>query len=190
MQQRFGLFAHHLYGAADIRAQGAHDRVGHGIAEVFELFIVFCAAGLDLSLGILQLGVRRFQLGVDELHQLFVDGIHFFLIQLHLHQLLHKAAGGHAGHTALALDVGGHGVLDKIRKVVHRTALAADSHGHKGVHVHAVLHDRRSQCGLRQVAFGLIQFVGHLHQCAVHVRVIHELHQQQAVVFGRGGGDL
>ena len=190
LQQRFGLLAHHLYGAADLRAQGAHDRVGHGIAEVFELLIVFCAAGLDLSLGILQLGVRRFQLAVDELHQLFVDGIHFFLIQLHLHQLLHKAAGGHAGHTALALDVGGHGVLDKIRKVVHRTALAADSHGHKGVHVHAVLHDRRSQCGLRQVAFGLIQFVGHLHQCAVHVRVIHELHQQQAVVFGRGGGDL
>ena len=190
LQQRFGLLAHHLYGAADIRAQGAHDRVGHGIAEVFELLIVFCAAGLDLGLGILQLGVRRFQLAVDELHQLFVDGIHLFLIQLHLHQLLHKAAGGHAGHTALALDVGGHGVLDEIRKVVHRTALAADSHGHKGVHVHAVLHDRRSQCGLRQVAFGLIQFVGHLHQCAVHVRVIHELHQQQAVVFGRGGGDL
>ena len=190
LQQRFGLFAHHLYGAANIRAQGTHDRVGHGIAKIFELLIVFCTAGCNLGLGILQLGVRRFQLAVDELHQLFVDGIHLFLIQLHLHQLLHKAAGGHAGHTALALDVGGHGVLDEIRKVVHRTALAADSHGHKGVHVHAVLHDRRSQCGLRQVAFGLIQFVGHLHQCAVHVRVIHELHQQQAVVFGRGGGDL
>ena len=190
LQQRLGLLAHHLYGVADLRAQGAHDRVGHGIAEVFELLIVFCAASRDLGLGILQLGVRRFQLRVDELHQAFVDGIHLFLIQLHLYQLLHKAAGRYAGHAALALNVGGHGVLDKIRKVVHRTALAADSHGHKGVHVHAVLHDRRSQCGLRQVAFGLIQFVGHLHQCAVHVRVIHELHQQQAVVFGRGGGDL
>ena len=190
LQQRLGLFAHHLYGAANLRGQGTHNRVGHHIAEVFELLIVFRTAGFNLGLGILQLGVCRFQLAVDELHQLFVDGIHLFLIQLHLHQLLHKAAGGHAGHTALALDVGGHGVLDEIRKVVHRTALAADSHGHKGVHVHAVLHDRRSQCGLRQVAFGLIQFVGHLHQCAVHVRVIHELHQQQAVVFGRGGGDL
>ena len=66
--------------------------------------VVFCAAGRDLGLGLLQLGVRRFQLGVDELHQLFVDGIHLFLIQLHLHQLLHKAAGGYAGHAALALD--------------------------------------------------------------------------------------
>ena len=190
MQQRFGLLAHHFYGVPDLRAQGAHDRVGHGIAEVFELLIVFCAAGLDLGLGLLQLGVRHLQLSVDELHQLFVDGIHLFLIQLHLHQLLHKATGRYAGHAALALNVGGHGVLNKIRKLVHRTALAADSHGHKGVHVHAVLYHRRGQGGIRQVAFGLIQFVGHLHQCAVHVRVIHELHQQQAVVFGRGGGDL
>ena len=190
LQQRFGLFAHHLYGAANIRAQGAHDRVGHGIAEVFELFIVFCAAGLDLGLGLFQLGMCRFQLAVDELHQLFVDVIHLFLIQLHLHQLLHKAAGRYAGHAALALDVGGHGVLDEVRKLVHRTALAADSHGHKGVHVHAVLYHRRGQGGIRQVALGLIQLVGHLHQCAVHVRIIHELHQQQAVVFSRGGGDL
>ena len=190
LQQRFRLLAHHLYGAADLRAQSAHDRVGHGVAEVFILLIVFCAAGRDLGLGILQLGVRRFQLGVDELHQLFVDGIHLFLIQLHLHQLLHKAAGGHAGHTALALDVGGHGVLDKIRKLVHRTALAADSHGHKGVHVHAVLYHRRGQGGIRQVALSLIQLVGHLHHCAVHVRIVHELHQQQAVIFSRGGGDI
>ena len=190
MQQCFGLFAHHFYGASDLRAQGAHDCVGHGIAEVFELLIVFCAAGLDLGLGLLQLCVRHFQLSVDKLHQLFVDGVHLFLIQLHLHQLLHKAAGGYAGHAALALDVGSHGVLDKIRKVVHRTALAADSHGHKGVHVHAVLYHRGSQRRLRQVALGLIQLVGHLHQCAVHIRVIHELHQQQAVVFSRGGGDL
>ena len=190
MQQCLGLLAHHLYGASDLRAQGAHDRVGHGIAEVFELLIVFCAAGLDLGLGLLQLCVRHFQLSVDELHQLFVDGVHLFLIQLHLHQLLHKAAGGYAGHAALALDVGGHGVLDKIRKGVHRSALAADSHGHKGVHVHAVLYHRRGQRRLRQVALGLIQLVGHLHQCAVHIRVIHELHQQQAVVFSRGGGDL
>ena len=190
LQQRFGLFAHHLYGAADLRGQSTHNRVGHHIAEVFELLIVFCAAGLDLGLGILQLGMCRFQLGVDEFHQLFVDVIHLFLIQLHLHQLLHKAAGGYAGHAALALDVGSHGVLDKIRKVVHRTALAADSHGHKGVHVHAVLYHRRGQRRLRQVALGLIQLVGHLHQCAVHIRVIHELHQQQAVVFSRGGGDL
>ena len=190
LQQRFGLFAHYLYGAANIRAQGAHDRVGHGIAEVFELLIVFCAAGLDLGLGLFQLGMCRFQLGVDELHQLFVDVIHLFLIQLHLHQLLHKAAGRYAGHAALALDVRGHGVLDEVRKLVHRTALAADSHGHKGVHVHAVLYHRRGQGGIRQVAFGLIQLVGHLHQCAVHVRIIHELHQQQAVVLSRGGGDL
>ena len=119
LQQCLGLLAHHLYGASDLRAQGAHDRVGHGIAEVFELLIVFCAAGLDLGLGLLQLCVRHFQLSVDELHQLFVDGVHLFLIQLHLHQLLHKAAGGYAGHAALALDVGGHGVLDEIRKVVH-----------------------------------------------------------------------
>ena len=190
LQQRLGLLAHHLYGVPDLRAQGAHDRVGHGIAEVFELLIVFCAAGLDLGLGLFQLGVRCFQLSVDELHQLFVDGVHLFLIQLHLHQLLHKAAGRYAGHTALALDVGGHGVLDEVRKLVHRTALAADSHGHKGVHVHAVLYHRRGQGSIRQVAFGLIQLVGHLHQCAVHVRIIHELHQQQAVVFSRGGGDL
>ena len=190
LQQRFGLLAHHFYGIADLRAQSAHDRVGHGIAKVFELLIVFCAAGLDLGLGLLQLGVRCLQLAVDELHQLFVDGIHLFLIQLHLHQLLHKAAGRYAGHAALALDVGGHGVLDKIRKLVHRTALAADSHGHKGVHVHAVLYHRRGQGGIRQVALGLIQLVGHLHQCAVHVRIIHELHQQQAVIFSRGGGDL
>ena len=190
LQQCLGLLAHHFYGASDLRAQGAHDRVGHGIAEVFELLIVFCAAGLDLGLGLLQLCVRHFQLSVDKLHQLFVDGVHLFLIQLHLHQLLHKAAGGYAGHAALALDVGSHGVLDKIRKVVHRTALAADSHGHKGVHVHAVLYHRGSQHRLRQVALGLIQLVGHLHQCAVHIRVIHELHQQQAVVFSRGGGDL
>ena len=190
LQQRFGLLAHHLYGVPDLRAQGAHDRVGHGIAEVFELLIVFCAAGRDLGLGLLQLFMRRLQLGVDELHQLFVDGVHLFLIQLHLHQLLHKAAGRYAGHTALALDVGGHGVLDKIRKLVHRTALAADSHGHKGVHVHAVLYHRRGQCRTGQVALGLVQLVGHLHQCAVHVRIIHELHQQQAVVFSRGGSDL
>ena len=190
LQQRLGLLAHHLYGIADLRTQGAHDRVGHGIAEVFELLIVFCAAGLDLGLSLLQLFMRRLQLGVDELHQLFVDGIHLFLIQLHLHQLLHKAAGRYAGHTALALDVGGHGVLDKIRKLVHRTALAADSHGHKGVHVHAVLYHRRGQGGIRQVALSLIQLVGHLHHCAVHVRIIHELHQQQAVVFSRGGGNL
>ena len=190
LQQCLGLFAHHLYGIPDLRGQGAHDRVGHGVAEVFELLIVFCTTGLDLGLGLFQLGMRRLQLGVDQLHQLFVDIIHFFLIQLHLYQLLHKAAGGHAGHTALALDVGGHGVLDEIRKLIHRTALAADSHGHKGVHVHAVLYHRGGQCCFRQVALGLIQFVGHLHQCAVHVRVVHELHQQQAVVFSRGGGDL
>ena len=190
LQQRLRLLAHYFYGFADLGAEGAHDRVGHGIAEVFELLIVFCAAGLDLGLGLLQLCVRHFQLSVDKLHQLFVDGVHLFLIQLHLHQLLHKAAGGYAGHAALALDVGSHGVLDKIRKVVHRTALAADSHGHKGVHVHAVLYHRGSQRRLRQVALGLIQLVGHLHQCAVHIRVIHELHQQQAVVFSRGGGDL
>ena len=188
LQQRLRLLAHYFYGFADLGAEGAHDRVGHGIAEVFELLIVFCAAGLDLGLGLLQLCVRHFQLSVDKLHQLFVDGVHLFLIQLHL--LLHKAAGGYAGHAALALDVGGHSVLDKIRKVVHRTALAADSHGHKGVHVHAVLYHRRGQRRLRQVALGLIQLVGHLHQCAVHIRVIHELHQQQAVVFSRGGGDL
>ena len=190
LQQRLGLLAHHLYGVPDLRGQSAHDRVGHGIAEVFELLIVFCAAGLDFGLGLFQLGVRRFQLRVDELHQLFVDGIHLFLIQLHLYQLLHKAAGRYAGHAALALDVGGHGVLDKIRKLVHRTALAADSHGHKGVHVHAVLYHRRGQGGIRQVALSLIQLVGHLHHCAVHVRIIHELHQQQAVVFSRGGGDI
>ena len=190
LQQCFGLFAHHFYGAADLRGQSTHNRVGHHIAEVFELLIVFCAAGLDLGLGILQLDMCRFQLGVDEFHQLFVDGIHLFLIQLHLHQLLHKAAGRYAGHTALALDVGGHGVLDEVRKLVHRTALAADSHGHKGVHVHAVLYHRRGQGGSRQVALGLIQLVGHLHQCAVHVRVVHEPYQQQAVVFSRGGGDL
>ena len=190
LQQCLGLLAHHLYGVPYLRAQGAHNRVGHGIAEVFELLIVFCAAGLDLGLGFFQLGVCRLQLGVDEFHQLFVDGIHLFLIQLHLHQLLHKAAGGYAGHAALALDVGGHGVLDKIRKLVHRTALAADSHGHKGVHVHAVLYHGRGQCRAGQIALGLIQLVGHLHHCAVHVRVIHKLYQQQAVVFSRGGGDL
>ena len=190
LQQCFSLLAHHLYGVPDLRGQSAHDRVGHGIAKIFELLIVFCAAGLDLGLGFFQLGVRRFQLGVDELHQLFVDGIHLFLIQLHLYQLLHKAAGRYAGHTALALDIGGHGVLDKIRKLIHRTALAADSHGHKGVHVHAVLYHRRGQGGIRQVALGLIQLVGHLHHCTVHVRIVHELHQQQAVILSRGGGDL
>ena len=190
LQQRLGLLAHHLYGAAHLRAQSTHDRVGHRVAKVPVLLIIFRTACIDLGLGLFQLGMGGFQLGIDQLHQLFVDLVDLFLIQLHLHQLLHKAAGRYAGHTALALDVGGHGVLDEIRKLVHRTALAADSHGHKGVHVHAVLYHRRGQGGIRQVALGLIQLVGHLHQCAVHVRIIHELHQQQAVVFSRGGGDL
>ena len=190
LQQRLRLLAHYLYGIPDLRAQGTHDGIGHGIAKVPVLLVIFRAAGFDLGLGLFQLGVCCLQLAVDELHQLFVDGIHLGLIQLHLHQLLHKAAGRHAGHAALTLNVGGHGVLDEVGKLVHRAALAADRHGHKGVHVHAVLYDGRGQCCFRQIALGLIQLVGHLHQCAVHVRVVHELHQQQTVVFCRGGGDL
>ena len=190
LQQRFGLLAHHLYGAADLRAQGAHDRVGHGIAEVFELLIVFCAAGLDLGLGILQLGVRRFQLAVDELHQLFVDGIDLFLIELHLHHPGDQAIGGNIGNAALTLDIGDHGVVDEIGQLIGIAALAADGHGHKGVHVQAVLDDRRGQTAARQAGRGLIHLVRHLDHGAVHIRIIGELHQQKAVVLRRGGGDF
>ena len=182
-QKRLRLPAHHINGVAHLHAHGTHNRIRHGIAEILHLLFVFLASGCDLSFGAVQLcaGVR--ELCVNQLQQAGVDLVDLFLIQLHLHQLFHKAARRNAGHTALALDVGHHGILDKIRQFIDITALAADRHRHKGVHVQAVLNDRGRQAGVGQVALSLIQLIGHLDQSTVHIRVIRKLHQQQAVVF-------
>ena len=183
VQQRLRLIFDCLHRSAHLGAHGAHDRVGHRVAEVLHLLFVFPASGSDLRFGAVQLGTGCRQLGIDEFQQLRVDIIDLGLVQLHLHQLFHKAVGRNTGYTALALNIGHHGVLDKIRQIVDIAAFPADSHGHESVHVQAVLNDGRGQAAARQIALGLIQLVGYLDQSAVHIRVIRELHQQQTVVF-------
>ena len=189
-QQSLRLSAHRFHCGTHLGAHLAHDRVGHCIAKVFQLlFVLFTACG-DLRLGSFQLLTGRCQLGIDELQQLCIDIVDLILIQLHLNHLIHQTAGGNAGNTAPALELRHQRFLDELRKLVLVRALAADSHRHKGVHVQAVFNDRGGQAGARQVAFGLIQLVGHLDHRAVHVGIVHKFHQQQAVVFCRCCGDL
>ena len=189
-QQSLRLSAHRFHCGTHLGAHLAHDRVGHGIAKVFQLlFVLFTACG-DLRLSSFQLPTGCRQLGVDELQQLCIDIVDLILIQLHLNHLIHQTAGGNAGNTAPALELRHQRFLDELRKLVLVRALAADGHRHKGVHVQAVLNDRGGQAGARQVAFGLIQLVGHLDHRAVHVGIVHKFHQQQAVVFCRCCGDI
>ncbi|SCI20133.1 Uncharacterised protein [uncultured Clostridium sp.] len=189
-QKSLRLRAHRFHCGTHLGAHLAHDRVGHRIAKVFQLLFVFLASGGDLCLGAFQLGAGCSQLGIDQFQQLCVDPVDLILIELHLHQLFHQTAGRNAGHTALALHFRHKGVLDKLRKLVLVGTFAADSHRHESVHVQAVLNDGGGQAGAGQVAFGLIQLVGHLDQRAVHIRILGKLHQQQAVVFCRCCGDL
>ena len=188
--QRPGLLAHHIHRVAYLGAHGGQHRVGHGVAKVLHLPVVFGAAGGDLAFRTVQLGTGVRQFGVDQVQQLGVDLVDLVLIQLHLHQLFHQTAGRHIGHAALALHIGHQRVLDQLRHLVDVAALPAHRHGHEGVHVQAVLNDGGSQAAAGQVALGLIQLVGHLHQGTVHVGIIGEVHQQQAVVLRRGGRDV
>ena len=189
VQQGLCLLADGLDRLADLAAELLHHRIRNGLIVIFELAVVFLAARFDLSLGALQLLARIGQLDVDHFQQLFVDGVDLLLAELDLHHLFDQAVGGHAGNAALALHVGHEGVADELRQVIHIAALAADGRGHKGVHVQAVLDDRRGQTAARQTGRGLIHLVRHLDHGAVHIRIIGELHQQKAVVLRRGGGN-
>ena len=190
VQKGLRLFAHHLDGVADLAAHLLHHGIRNGIAVILELAVVFLAARFDLGLGALQLLARIGQLDVDHFQQLFVDGVDLILAELDLHHLFDQTVGGHTGNATLALHVGHEGVADELRQVIHIATLAADGHGHKGVHVQAVLDDRRGQTAARQAGRSLIHLVRHLDHGAVHIRIIGELHQQKAVVLRRGGGDF
>ena len=189
VQQGLCLFADGLHRIADLAAVLLHHGVGNGLIEVLELAVVLRTAGFDLGLSGVELSPRIGQLGVDDFQQPFVDGVHLLLTELDLHHLLDQAVGGHAGHAALALHIRHEGIADEIRQVVHIAALAADGHGHKGVHVQAVFNDRRRQTAAGQTGGGLVHLVRHLDQGAVHIRTLGEVHQQKAVVLRRGGRD-
>ena len=189
VQQGLRLIPDGGHGGTHLGAHLGHHGIGDHVAVVFQLFFVLLAAGFDLGLGGFQLLMGRRQLDVDGLQQLLVDDVDLGLAQLHLHHLLDEAVGRDAGHAAPALHIGHQRAADEIGEVVDITAFAADGNRHKGIHVHAVFNDGRGQAAAWQAGHRLVHLVGHLDHGAVHIGALGELHQQQAVVFRRGGGD-
>ena len=189
-QQSLRLSAHRFHCGTHLGAHLAHDRVGHGIAKVFQLLLVLFTACGDLCLGSFQLPTGCRQLGVDEFQQLCIDIVDLILIQLHLNHLIHQTAGGNAGNAASALELRHQRFLDELRKLVLVRAFAADSHRHKGVHVQAVLDDGWGQAGAGQAGRGLVHLIRGLDHRAVHVGALGKLHEQEAVVLRRGRGDV
>ena len=188
-QQSLRLVAHDGDGVGHLRTHLGHDRIGDGVAEVFQLFFILGAALGDLRLSGVELGAGVGQLGVDEFQQAAVHFVYLILIQLHLHHLFDEAVGRHAGNAAGAAHIRHEGVIHKIRQIVDIAALPADSHRHKGVHVQAVLDDGGGQTGAGQAGRSLVHLVGGLDHRAVHVGAFGEFHEQKAVVFCRGRRD-
>ena len=168
----------------------AVDGIADQLVVIGQLGLVLLSACLDLGLCSIQLGLCIGQLHVNDFQQLFIDGIDLFLIELHLHHPGDQAIGGNIGNAALTLDIGDHGVVDEIGQLIGIAALAADGHGHKGVHVQGIFNDGGGHAGAWQAGGGLIHLVGHLDHGTVHVRIVLKLHQQQTVVFCRGGGNV
>ena len=189
VQQSLRLVAHDGDGVGHLRTHLGHDRIGDGVAEVFQLFFILGAACGDLGLGVIELGAGVGQLGVDELQQAGVHFVYLILIQLHLHHLFDEAVGRHAGNAAGAAHIRHEGVIHEIRQIVDIAALPADSHRHKGIHVQAVLDDGGGQTGAGQTGRGLVHLIGGLDHRAVHVGAFGEFHEQKAVVFCRGRRD-
>ena len=190
LQQRLGLGTHRLHGLAHLVRHLFHHLGGDVGAKVLFLLIVLRTASLQLCLGCVQLGLALGQADVDHLQHTGIDLIDLFLVQLHLHHLVHKTSGGHAGHTVRPLQGGHQGIRHIVGQLVQVRPFLADSRRHKGIHVQAVLDDGGGHAAFRQAGSQLVDLVGDLDQGAVHIRRFFKPHQKQAEVFRRCSGDL